>query len=109
MSTRTNASVPLRVVATILHFLLFVGVFHEDGVAQSNPVPPVQTISLTLGDAVQLALKQNPQVVTFRLLSLESDRAVQIERSALLPQASLTSAGAISQYNLASVERTWNF
>src|ERR1700679_4240719 len=101
MVTRTNASVPFRVVAAILFYvLLFVAGFHEDGLTQSNPVQPDQTISLTLKDAVQLALKQNPQVVAFRLLSLESDRTRQIARSALLPQASLTSTGAISQYNL---------
>ncbi len=55
---------------------------------------------------MQIALKQNPQVVAARLLSLESDRNRQIARAALLPQANLTASGAVAQYNLASVERT---
>jgi outer membrane protein TolC len=59
-----------------------------------------------LKEAVQLALKQNPQVVALRLLSLESDRQRQISRSALLPQASLTSTGLLGEYNIASIERT---
>jgi len=55
---------------------------------------------------VNLTLKQNPRVVVIRLLSLESDRQRQIALSALLPQASLTATGLISQFNMASTERT---
>jgi outer membrane protein TolC len=106
MGTRTNPSIPLRIATGILYFLLFVAAFCEDGLAQSNPAPPAQSIVLTLKEAVQLALKQNPQVVALRLLSLESDRQRQIARSALLPQASLTSTGVLAQYNFASIERT---
>jgi outer membrane protein len=106
MGIRTYKSVPVRIVAAIFCFLLFAAIFNENGLAQPNPASPVQSVQLTLKEAVQLALKQNPQVVAFRLLSLESDRQRQISRSALLPQASLTSTGAVSQYNLASVERT---
>jgi outer membrane protein TolC len=72
----------------------------------AQAAPAVQSVPLTLKDAVQLALKQNPQVVTQRLLSLESDRSRQIARSALLPQASLTANAALDQYNVAIVERT---
>jgi outer membrane protein len=106
MRTWTNDSTPLRVAAAIFYPLLFVAVLIEGGVAQSIPAPPPQTILLTLKDAVQLALKQNPQVVALRLLSLESDQERQIARSVLLPQASLTSTALLGQYNLASVERT---
>src|SRR5580704_10671130 len=106
MGTWVNDSAPPRIVAAIFCHLLFVSVLFEGGLAQSIPVPPSQTISLTLKDAVQLALKQNPRVVAQRLLSLESDRERQIARSALLPQASLTSSALLGQYNLASVERT---
>jgi outer membrane protein len=106
MGIRTNKSVPVRVVAAIFYFFVLVSFPNEKGLTQSNPAPPRHSIQLTLKEAVQLALKQNPQVVAFRLLSLESDRQRQISRSALLPQASLTSTGAVSQYNLASVERT---
>jgi len=106
MGTRTNPSIPLRIATSSLYFLLFVAAFCEDGLAQSNPAPPAQSIALTLKEAVQLALKQNPQVVALRLLSLESDRQRQISLSALLPQASLTSTGLLGQYNFATIERT---
>ena len=106
MGTRTNPSIPLRIATGILYLLLFVAGFCEDGAAQSNPAPPAQSIALTLKEAVQLALKQNPQVVALRLLSLESDRQRQISLSALLPQASLTSTGLLGEYNIASIERT---
>ena len=82
MGNRTNPSIALRIATGILYFLLFVAAFCEDGLAQSNPAPPAQSIALTLKEAVQLALKQNPQVVALRLLSLESDRQRQISRSA---------------------------
>src|SRR5580692_10710484 len=106
MGTRTNPSIALRLATGILYVLLFVAAFCEDCLAQSNPAPPAQSIALTLKEAVQLAVKQNPQVVALRLLSLESDRQRQISRSALLPQASLTSTGQLAQFNVASQERT---
>src|ERR1700728_782064 len=106
MGARTNPSIPLRIATGSLYFLLFVAAFCEDGLAQSNPAPPAPSFALTLKEAVQLALKQNPQVVALRLLSLESDRQRQISRSALLPQASLTSTGLLAEYNIASIERT---
>jgi outer membrane protein TolC len=72
----------------------------------ASPATPLSSIPLTLKDAVQLALKQNPQVVTRRLLSLESERSRQIARSALLPQANLAATASLDQYNVAVVERT---
>ena len=74
MGTRTNPSIPLRIATGILYLLLFMAAFYEDARAQSSPAPPAQSNALTLKEAVQLALKQNPQVVALRLLSLESDR-----------------------------------
>ena len=50
-------------------------------------------VQLTLKQAVQLALHQNPQRVIARLLVFESDRNSQIARSPLLPQANIE-AGA---------------
>jgi outer membrane protein TolC len=94
-----------RVSAAILGAILF-AYLSADGLAQSNPAPPAQSIRLSLKDAVQLALKQNPRVMTSRLLSLESDRERQISRSALLPQANLTATGLLGQYNKASIQRT---
>src|ERR1700722_6856390 len=103
MGTRTSPSIPLRIATGILYFLLFVVAFCEDGLAQANPAPPAQSIALTLKEAVQLALEQNPQVLALRLLSLERDRQRQISRSTLLPQASLISTGQLAQYNFASI------
>jgi outer membrane protein len=102
---RANASVWAHISVAILCALLSAS-FCKDGLAHSNPALPVQSIPLSLKDAVQLALKQNPRVVASRLLSLESDRERQISRSALLPQASLTAAGLLGQFNVASIERT---
>jgi outer membrane protein len=63
------------------------------------------SIQLTLKEAVQLGLKQNPQRIIAQILVAESDRRSQIARSSLLPQASLAADGTIHQYNLATVER----
>lgn len=106
MGSRANTSIPSRIVAGILCLLLFVTVFCEAGLAQSNVVPVVQSIPLSLKEAVRLALKQNPQVLVSRLLALESDRQRQISRSALLPQASFTALGLLGQYDLAARRRT---
>jgi len=62
-------------------------------------------LQLTLKQAVQLALKQNPQRVIARLLVFESERNSQIARSALLPQADVEAHGSINQYNFQSIER----
>jgi len=83
MGIRANVSVPLRILTSILCLLLAAG-FHDDVFSQSTSAPSTQPFPLTLGAAVQLALKQNPQVVSSRLLSLESDRESQISRSAPL-------------------------
>jgi outer membrane protein len=106
MSTKTNELIPSRLMASIVYLLTAFCVFCECGFAQSNSAPLPQTIPLTLKEAVRLALTQNPEVVASRLLSLESGRESQISRSALLPQASLTSIGVVRQYNRASVTRT---
>jgi len=105
MSSWRSASAWHHIAAAIVYPLLL-AVICEHGLAQPRPVPPPQLIPLTLRDAVNLTLKQNPRVVVIRLLSLESDRQRQIALSALLPQASLTATGLISQFNMASTERT---
>ena len=102
---RANAAVLARIFVEILCALLAASLC-EDGLAQSNPAPPVRSIRLSLKDAVQLALQENPRIMTSRLLSLESERERQISRSALLPQASLTATGLLGQFNVASEERT---
>src|SRR5271154_2284119 len=73
--------------------------------AQQPPAAAPAPLQLTLKQAVQLALKQNPQRVIAQLLVSESDRNSQIARSALLPQAKVAAAGSINQYNIQSIER----
>ncbi len=104
MRSKAKVLVPLRSAVAVL--FVFLALSYRVSFAQSNPAPPARTVSLTLKDAVQLALKQNPQVVIARLLSMESDRQRQISRAALLPQASLTAAGVLNRYNFATIERT---
>jgi outer membrane protein len=109
MGTQAKTRRPLGWKTAVFAGMCVAGFFCAScfGQASAPPAPPPPAaISLTLKDAVQIALKQNPQVVVARLLSLESDRGRQIARAALLPQANLTAAGAVGQYNLASVERT---
>jgi hypothetical protein len=73
--------------------------------SQAGPAgAPGQPLRLTLKQAVQLALKQNPQVVVARFLTMESGQQQQIARAGLLPQANLTAATALEQYNFQSVE-----
>jgi outer membrane protein len=76
-----------------------------DTSAQQQPAAPPAPLQLTLKQAVQLALKQNPQRVIARLLIYESDRNSQIARSALLPHADIEAQGYINQYNVQSIER----
>ena len=73
--------------------------------AQQPPAAPPAPLQLTLKQAVQVALKQNPQRVIAQLLVSESDRTSQIARSALLPQANVAASGSINQYNFQSIER----
>src|SRR6202789_1517803 len=74
--------------------------------AQLQPAAVPAPLQLTLRQAVQLALKQNPQRVIAQLLVSESDRNSQIARSALLPQASIAASGSLNQYNIQSIERS---
>jgi outer membrane protein len=130
LSARTCAYGVLRSFALVVCFLLWASVFGGESVAQAAPQSSpesssqastttssrapaqgpanagAQPVTLTLKDAVQLALKQNPEVVSLRLLSLESERDRQIARSALLPQASLKAGADLVQYNTAIVGRS---
>jgi outer membrane protein len=73
---------------------------------QQPPTGSPTAVHLTLKQAVQLALKQNPQRIIAQILVLESDRNSQIARSALLPQAAISALGAHDQYNLQTVEQS---
>ena len=86
--------------------LLFLQASFPVGSSAQQPSPgspgPLQ---LSLKQAVQLALKQNPQRVIAHLLVFESDRNRDIALSALLPQAHIEGQGSINQYNFQSIER----
>jgi outer membrane protein len=90
----------------VLLLLLLQASFPIDSFAQQPSASSTGALQLTLKEAVQLALKQNPQRIIARLLVSESDRNSQIARSALLPQASIAASGSLNQYNLQSIERT---
>jgi outer membrane protein len=76
-----------------------------DSSAQQPSASPTGPLRLTLKEAVQLALKQNPQRVIAQLLVYESDHNSQIARSALLPQAHMEGRASLNQYNFQSIER----
>lgn len=73
--------------------------------AQSSaPGQPV-SLRLSLKEAVEMAMKQNPERLIARVLAAQADRDRQIALSALLPQAELDASGALQQYNLQEVEK----
>ncbi len=90
-----------------MFFLLLLFLYASFPLNTSAQQPPATTngpLHLSLKEAVQLALKQNPQRAIGQLLVSESDRNSQIARSALLPQASLAALAARNQYNFVSIE-----
>ncbi|HEX4076009.1 MAG TPA: TolC family protein [Candidatus Acidoferrales bacterium] len=86
--------------------LLLSAFFPLSAWAQQPSAGSTSSLQLTLKQAVQLALKQNPQRMIAHLLVSESDRNSQIARSALLPQAGIAAAGSLNQYNVQSIERS---
>ena len=80
--------------------------FPLDSSAQQPSPASRGPLQLTLKQAVEMALKQNPQRVIAQLLVSESDRNSQIARSALLPQAGVAASGSVNQYNFQSIERS---
>jgi len=65
--------------------------------ASSNPPP---ALKLTLKDAVNLALKQNPQVILATLNTGQAQQERQIARSGLLPQANGRIQETVNRVNL---------
>src|SRR4249919_2191734 len=63
-----------------------------------DPAP----LKLTLRDAVQLALKQNPQVILANLGVAQSEQDRKIARSALLPQVAGHANETVNRLNLES-------
>src|SRR5882724_3700974 len=69
------------------------------GVARAaDPTP----LKLTLRDAVQMALKQNPQVQIANLNIAESAQNQNVARADLLPQINLKAAESVQRINLAT-------
>ena len=104
-----NGSITHKVVSlrrtSVLLLLILKASSPLDSFAQ-QPAGSPGSLQLTLKQAVQLALKQNPQRVIAQLLVAESDRNRQIARAALLPQANMAASGSVNQYNLQSIERS---
>ncbi len=71
------------IIILILPLLLLLGSVRLQ--AQAAPASP-DTIRLTLRDAVQMALKQNPQAQVAVLNTAQAEQDKNIARSALLPQ-----------------------
>ena len=91
---------------SVFLLLILQGPFPPDSFAQQPLPASTRSLQLTLKEAVQLALKQNPQRIIARLLVSESDRNSQIARAALLPQANMAASGSVNQYNFQSIERS---
>ena len=68
------------------------------GAFAQDPAP----LKLTLRDAVQLALKQNPQVILANLGVAQSEQERNIARSALLPQVGGRAGETVNRANLES-------
>jgi outer membrane protein TolC len=70
------------------------------GVKGAQTPPPSAPLRLTLHDAVQMALKQNPQVQIANLNTAVTQENQIVARSALLPQANLAVSEAVQRVNL---------
>ena len=66
------------------------------GAFAQDPAP----LKLSLRDAVQLALKQNPRVILANLGVAQSQQESNIARSALLPQAGARVSETVTRANL---------
>jgi outer membrane protein len=65
--------------------------------------PPVSSVPVTLKQAVQLALRQNPEVLIAKIAVSLSAQAKAEALSALLPQADLAAREAIIRFNVQSI------
>src|ERR1700732_2118135 len=91
---------------SVLLLLILLRSFPPDSFAQQPSAGSTGSLQLTLKEAVQLALKQNPQRIIAQLLVSESDRNSQIARAPLFPQANMAASASVNQYNLQSIERS---
>jgi len=77
--------------------ILIIAQFIISGIAFAQESPPLR---LTLGEAVQLALRQNPQVQLANLSVAQSVQDGAAARAGLFPQASLSAFDAVQRKNL---------
>ncbi len=71
--------------------------------ASTAGAPAASVVELTMHEAVQLALKQNPRVLAARLEALESKQQTRDARSAFLPKAGLQLEEQMNRLNLATL------
>jgi outer membrane protein len=69
----------------------------------SATLPMISSVSLSLHEAVKLALKQNPHLLAARLEALESKQTTKIIRSVFLPKASLSLVEQSIRFNAATL------
>lgn len=88
-----------RVLCGMLKILVFLllSLLPVNGNLRGEDKPPLR---LTLRDAVQLALKENPQVQIANLNVAQSGQDDAIARAALLPQAGIEVYDRIQRFNL---------
>jgi outer membrane protein len=72
----------------------------KDNVKGAQPATPTGPLRLTLRGAVEMALKQNPQVQIANLSIAVTQENQIVARSALLPQANLAVSEAVERENL---------
>jgi outer membrane protein len=65
--------------------------------------PAITVVPLSMHQAVQLALKQNPRMLASRLEALESRQTTKVVRSGFLPKASLQLEEQANRLNLATL------
>ncbi len=78
------------------HLLRFTAILALLAAAQASAAP----LKLTLKDAVQTALKQNPGVVTANLNIAQAQENTKLSRSALLPQVGISATDAVRRVNI---------
>ncbi len=61
------------------------------------------TVSLTMHEAVKIALKQNPRLLAARIEALESKQSTKVARSVFLPKATLGLEDQMQRLNLATI------
>ncbi len=94
---RRNGNIIVR-----LAVLALAGALVRSAQVQAQEMP-AQPLRLTLRDAVNIALKQNPQVAIANLNLAESQEGRKIARAALLPSASFNASEDVARLNVSAL------